>query len=382
MKIAIDARMLGAENTTGIGQYIEQLTNHLFQIDSENEYLIFLLPQQYQKFQPPNNRVKKALVSAHWYTYAEQWRLPLEFKKHQFDLIHFPHFNSPLLWTGPSICTIHDMTPFYFSGHKMKSKIRRLAHRLVFSHTINHAQKIIAVSHYTKQQIISHFPLTKNKVQTVYNGVDSRFKNINDHDIIDSVKKRYGITHPFLFYVGVWRNHKNLEGLIKAFEIIQKKHQGHLQLVLAGQEDSHYQNIRQTIEKSSAKNKIITPGFIAPDDLPVLYSVAEMFILPSFIEGFGLVTIEAQKCHCPVLASQATSLPEILSNSAQYFDPYQPQTIAKAIIGILNNPELKKNLIAKGIVNAEKYSWHHCAQQTLYLYQQILNQNEKDREKK
>lgn len=373
MKIGIDARMYGAKACTGIGQYIEQLTKHLFEIDKHNHYVLFLQEPIFSKFELPNERVKKVLVNAPWYSYAEQIKLPWQFRKEKIDLIHYPQFNSPILFPKKSVCTIHDLTPFKFDGHKMKSQFRKLAHRLVFQSTVKKARKIFTVSNNTKNELAQKFHIAPKKIKTTYLGVDERFKIIENNDIISKATEKYGITKPFIFFIGVWRNHKNIEGLISAFEILKNKYKIAQQLILAGQEDENYTKIREKINQSPHKDEIITPGFIADEDLPAIYNAAEVFVLPSFTEGFGLIAIEAQKCGCPVVSSKTTCMPEVLGHSALFFDPANHHQMAFQIEQVLHRPSLRSNLIAKGLQNIQKYSWKKCALQTLQTYNEILN---------
>ena len=373
MIIAIDARMYGAEQTTGIGQYIKQLTNHLFKIDPENQYIMFLRSPEFDCYEPPAPNVKKIRVTPRWYTYAEQFKLPFEFRQAKFDLIHYPHFNSPILYHPKSICTIHDITPLFFPGHRMKSIIRRLGYKKVFTGTLKNASHIITVSNSTKQGLVKHLNIPETKIKITYEGVDERFRIISDYGIINQTKARYRITRPFIFSAGVWRNHKNLEGLIAAFEILKQKYQIPHQLVIAGQEDPSYPNIRRAIDASPNKNDIITPGFIPATELPILYNGAELLAFPSFIEGFGLIAIEAQTCGCPVAASNITSLPEILGDSAVLFNPHDSSDIAAKIYQIISNQTIKTTLTQKGLINSQLFSWYTCARQTLDVYHSILS---------
>jgi len=371
MRIAIDARMYGNEQCTGIGTYIERLTNELFKIDKKNEYLLFLKEPAFTRFSPPHDGVKKALVTPRWYSYEEQYLLPFEMNREKFDLMHYPHFNSPLLYFKKSICTIHDITPLFFPGHKMNSLFRRMAHKLVFNSTIKKASQIIAVSESTKQGIIEHFQVDPEKIKVTYEGVDERFKFTANNDTIKEVKERLGIIKPYLFYVGVWRNHKNIETLVKAFDFAREKHNLDLQLVLGGREDLHYTNVRTEIERSKYKKDIITTGFIADNELPLLYSSALAFVIPSFIEGFGLIAIEAQNCNCPVLAANTSCLPEVLSDSALFFNPKNFEELAKRIEQIATSLSLRQDLIIKGQKNCTRFSWKKCAEQTLQIYNSL-----------
>lgn len=369
MIIGIDARMYGAAQCSGIGHYIEQLTKNLFKIDKTNQYILFLREPVFSEFKEPNERVKKVKVIPRWYSYGEQLILPFQLMNHKLDLIHYPHFNSPILFPKKFICTIHDLIPFQFDGHKMKSVWRKKAHRLVFEHTIKRAQHILCVSEFTKNEIIRQFKINPDKLKTTYLGVDERFQPIKKNGIIKLLKTKYKITTPFIFFISAWRNHKNFEGLISTFEILKKKYRIPHQLVLGGQEFPEYPNIRKKINNSPFKGEIITPGFIAPEDLPAVYNAADVFVLPSLAEGFGLIAIEAQACGCPVASSNVTCLPEILDNSAVFFDPQNTEQMADQIYSIISNENIKKQLIAKGFDNVKRFSWEKCAEETLQIYE-------------
>jgi len=363
--------MYGNEQCTGIGTYIQKLTDNIFQIDKKNEYIMFMREPEFSRFNPPNERVKKILATQRWYSYGEQLILPFQLMKEKFDLIHYPHFNSPILFPAKSVCTIHDITPLHFPGHKMKSIIRRLGYKAVFNATLRKASKIIAVSESTKQGIIEHFSIDPKKINVTYEGVDERFRIIDKNDIIYKTKEKFGIAKPYIFYVGVWRSHKNIETLVRAFDILRKKYKIQHQLVIGGREDLHFTEVRKTIKASPNKTDIITPGFISDNDLPKLYNGAEVFVLPSFIEGFGIIAIEAQSCGCPVVSTNTASMPEVLADSALFFNPRKAEEMAEQIYKILNDQNLKKEIIRKGLANASRFSWEKCAEQTIAIYEEF-----------
>ena len=371
MRIAIDARMYGNSQCSGIGFYIQQLTDHIFEIDKENEYVLFMREPEFSKFNPPNDRIKKVPVKPRWYSYGEQFSLPITFSKEKFDLIHYPHFNSPILYGKKSVCTIHDVTPLSFPGHKMKSKFRRLAYRLVFWSTLRKSKQIIAVSEATKQGILDNFNINTDKIKVSHEGVADHFRKTENYGIIEQVKSKFNITKPYVFFVGVWRNHKNVEGLVRAFNLLKEKHKIPHQLVLGGREDLHYTKVRDEINKSPYKQDIITTGFIKDEELPLLYQGAEAHIIPAFIEGFGLIAIEAQTCGTPVVSSNTSCLPEIIQDSGLFFDPKNENEMADQIYKVLNNKKLQEELIQKGFENVKRFSWERTAQETVKIYESI-----------
>jgi len=370
MRIGIDARMYGPQATTGIGAYIKNLTDHLFIIDQKNEYVLFMLEPAYSQFQIPNPRVKKVKVNCPWYSWSEQFKLPRILLKHKLDLVHFPHFNVPIFYPKKFITTIHDITPKFFPGPKVKkSLIRKLGYQVVFRLGSKQAKKIITISNHTKKNLIKFFQVPTNKIGVIYLGINQNCKEIFDRPALQKIKNKYQITKPFIFYIGVWRDHKNLVGLVKAFNILKSQSKLDYQLVLGGKPDSKYPEIKQAISESPFKSDIIMPGFIPENELSLFYSAANLFVLPSFCEGFGLVALESLACSTPVVGSNSTSLPEILEEAALYFDPKKPEEIAQVINRILTDSNLYQDLQNRGLKQIKKYSWRDCAQKTLQVYE-------------
>jgi len=362
--------MYGPEATSGIGVYIKNLTDQLFLIDQKNEYILFMLEPAYSSFQPPSQRVKKIKVACPWYSFSEQLKLPPILLKYNLDLVHFPHFNVPIFYPKKFIVTIHDITPKFFPGPRVKkSAIRKLGYEAVFRLGSKRAKKIISVSNHTKENLIKFFHLPSEKIAVIYPGLDPQFKIINDDSAKQAIKNLYQITKPFIFYLGPWRDHKNLPSLIAAFNLLKAKGQFDYQLVLGGKPDPNYPEIKRAIEDSKFRSEIISPGYISDQDLPLFYNAAELFVLPSLAEGFGLVALESLACGTPVVASKTTSLPEVLQEAAIYFDPKNPSAIASAIYQVLTDSSLYDELKNRGLNQAKKYRWRTGAEKTLAIYQ-------------
>lgn len=378
-KIGIDARMYGAEQT-GIGNYIRNLINNLAAIDPENQYIIFLLDKEFKKFNPPGANFKKIKVSAHWYSWREQIVLPLEFLRERPDLLHFPHFNTPILYPGKSIVTIHDITPFFFPGHKMNSLLRKTAFKLVFNYSVRKAQKVIAVSNSTKSDIIKHFGANPDKIAVVYEGVGANFKILpNRGKIREYLRERYGVKKPFIFYAGVWRNHKNIVGLLQAFALLKECLGGSYQLVLGGKPDPYYPEIKKTIADLDLESDVISPGFIYDKEMTLFYNACSLFVIPSFYEGFGLVGLEAFASGAPVVSSNTTSLPEVFGEAPVYFDPRDIGQTAEVMKNVLTDKKKREIMIKKGQEQIKKYAWEKMARLTHKIYLEILkNENGKN----
>lgn len=372
MRIGIDARMYGPK-VSGIGNYVKNLIDNLLVIDKENEYIIFLLKEGFNEFQPMGKKVKKVLVDCYWYTFKEQMKYWRILEKEKTDIMHFPNFNVPIFFTRKFIVTIHDMTPWYFPGKNIaSSKFRRLAYAAVFNSAMKRSEAIITVSNFSKKDIIQKYAKAKEKIHVVYNGISPSFKRVEDYGIIHLVKEKYGIKKPYIFFIGVWREHKNIPGLIRAFKILCEKYLLDIVLVLGGEKTQCKEVIEEEIKKCGIGESILQTGFIPDSDLPALYSGATVTVIPSFREGFGMHGIESFMCQTPVASSKTTSLPEVLGDGALYFDPYSPEDMAKSIYAIFQDGLLRKSLIENGQKIIKKYSWETCAQKTLEIYKKTI----------
>lgn len=374
MKIGIDARMYGP-SVSGIGNYVKCLINALQEKDHENEYVVFLLKKGYDECRLTAENFKKVLVDVPWYSWREQgfyWRI---IKKEKLDVMHFPNFNVPMLFTDPYVVTIHDMTPMFFPGPKRKrSSLRRYAYNVVFQTAVKKAERVITVSHFSKDEIVLFFPSIQDKITVIPLGLNPFFQKTKEYDIMKRIKKRFGIHRPYIFYIGVWRDHKNIPGLIRSFQILNKKYPKRYQLVLAGDNRIADPKIYKTLSEVQLDESIVQCGFVSDEELLALYQGAEILVVPSFKEGFGLHTLESLACGTPVVASETTSIPEILNNAALYFHPTDIHGMAKVIERVLMNKKLREHLLQRGREIIQQYSWKSCAEKTLQVYQDIFHQ--------
>ena len=364
MRIGIDARMWG-EKQTGIGLYIENLTRYLLKIDKQNQYVLFLKKDFFDSLIFSEQNARKVLADYHWYSYGEQLFFPRVLKKEKLDMAHFPNFNAPIFYNGKKIVTIHDMTTHDFPGHKSNSGWRKFAFRRVFKNSIEKSDRVIAVSGATKNQIVENYNIADSKVKAIYSGLPN--KNYES-----GIKNYEKDSKPYIFFTGVWRKHKNIVNLIEAFAILRDKYEKNIQLVLGGQEDEFYNEPRKVLEKLKLGGDVIIPGFIPKNEMPMFFTNASVFVFPSFAEGFGFAPLEAMSYSVPCAVSDIPALRESCGKAALYFDPHSPEDMASKIALLLNNENLRKDLIQKGLENIEKYDWIECARKTLGAYKSVI----------
>lgn len=379
MRIGIDCRMYSSQ-FTGIGRYVFELVENLQQIDTTNEYFLFFNQPEFSNFQAGSPNFHKVLVDVKHYSLQEQTKFNKILNLYKLDLMHFTHFNAPILYRHPSIVTIHDLTLHFFPGKKMNSFAHRLAYALTIRSAVKKATKIIAVSRSTARDLeeVLHVPLAKIKI--IYEGVNPDFRVIHNQKILEGTLQQYNITKPFLLYTGVWRNHKNLEGLLRAFTLIKDRYD--MQLVITGRKDSIYADgifdlakeleLMQDFPAAGEAPKVIFPGLVSEDELINLINSAHIYVFPSLYEGFGLPPLEAMQCGTPVAASNTSSVPEICGNNAIFFDPQSPEDIAAAIEKLLTDTMLYQKLVLAGLQHVKKFNWPKMARETHQLYLNVL----------
>ncbi|MFH1551276.1 MAG: glycosyltransferase family 1 protein [bacterium] len=368
LKIGIDARFLG-QKQKGLGRYVQKLVENLEQVDFDNQYVIFLRKENWLDYNPCNPNFKKVLADYGWYGLKEQVLMPLKIYKEKIDLMHFPHFNLPVLYFRPFVVTIHDLVLRRFPTRRASTlgpilyRFKNLAYRFVIYSAVKRSKKIIAVSNYTKNDILRYYKVKPEKIQVVYEGspvIGNMSEKMSRHDL--------DIPKPFLLYVGNAYPHKNLERLIIAFKRLIEQEKMDLRLVLVGGTDYFYNQLKKKSCVISS-GKIIFMDFLFDDELNILYKNASAYVFPSLCEGFGLPSLEAMVHNLPVVCSNSTCLPEILGyQAALYFNPNSIDDMVEKIKNVLSDKKLRQKLAYSGQQRIKKYSWLRMAEQTLGVY--------------
>lgn len=371
MRIGIDARMYSSE--FGIGVYIAQLLEYLFKIDHRNEYFLFFNTERSEIFHPPRHGIKVVPVNVPHYSLSEQLLFPRILWPHHLDIMHFTHFNAPMLYRRRSVVTIHDLTIKFFPGKKVTSPLARLGYHLTLRSIVKRSKKIISVSEHTKQDLLHLYNLDSEKIRVIHLGVNPRFHVISDEHLRSEFRKTNGLELPYLLYTGNWRDHKNLVNLIGAFAILKRKfHLPHI-LVITGKDDPWYPEVKREVTKEHLEGQVRFTGIIPFEDLPLLYNCADLYVFPSLYEGFGLPALESFACGIPVCAAKTSSLPEVCGDAAVYFNPRDPKDIAEIVASVLSDESKKEELRQKGFERIQLFSWEKTARMTLEVYKEAMS---------
>lgn len=372
MKIGIDARMYGA-SFTGIGRYNAELIKHLAKLDDKNDYWIFLRKDEFEAFTPPSERFHKVLADFPHYTLAEQIGFLRLLNSLKLDLMHFTHFNAPVLYRRPFVVTIHDMTLSFFPGKKMTDWLHRLAYRFTIRRVTRRAKRIIAISKNTQNDLVHRLGLPTSKIDVIYNGVTDQFEGIIPTPRPE-LQQKLGINKPYFLYTGVWRTHKNVVGLIKAFVSFNKSVGGQYNLVITGKLNPTYHEVPDTVKSLAVQDAVHLAGLVSEADLVALYVNALAYVFPSFYEGFGLPPLEAMLYGTPVLASNQSAIPEICGEgNALYFNPYDLKDMQEKLSLMAQDASLRQTFRDRGLEHVKAFDWAVTAQKVLQVYQSALH---------
>jgi len=378
-RIGIDARFYGPVGK-GLGRYTQEVVDNILKIDEHNEYVVFLCKENFDIFKTDNPRAKKVLADVRWYTLAEQIMMPFYIWREGIDLMHFHHFNVPIFCPTKFVVTIHDLILIKFPSLRASSlspilyKIKNKAYRLSLNMAVRKSKKIIAVSDFTKKDILENFSIKPDKIVVTHEGVSQRLIEGDDDNNIKKTLNKYKVDRPYLLYVGNAYPHKNLEWLMDVF--YRKLSDLGIDLILVGKEDYFFKRLKNFKEKNEGLENIgrkgIFPGYVPDKDLQYLFQGALAYVFPSKYEGFGIPPLEAMANDCPVLSSNVASMPEILGDAPLYFSPENESELEVLTRKIVSNSEIRNELIERGREQIKKYSWFSCAKMTKSVLDNVL----------
>ncbi|VVB55591.1 D-inositol-3-phosphate glycosyltransferase [uncultured archaeon] len=298
--------------------------------------------------------------------------LPLILQKKKIDIVHDTYHFGPFLFPAKykKIVTVHDITPIILSGYHQKLSIAY--HKIIMYLILKHVDKIITVSNNTKTDLIKCFSIPGDKIKVIYLAADKIYYRRTNDEIIP-IKKKYGLNSKIILYIGTLEPRKNVVGLIKSFHILKNLGLEH-KLVIVGRKGWGYIEIFECVKKLNLQKDVIFLGYVPTEDLPAMYSMSDLFVYPSFYEGFGLPPLEAMACGCPVIASNTSSLPEVVGDAGIMIDPYNIDELSEAMYSVLINEMDRKDMIKKGLERAEMFSWKKTAEETLEVYEEVFNE--------
>lgn len=370
MNIGIDIRPLSLFNdSAGLYQHTYNLVSNLLAIDSNNEYTLLSTLRGFKGDGRIAERHVKRLPGRILDLIMKRFSVSLERIVGDLDVFHGPCFQLPPCFRSKAVVTIHDLMPFRhpeFFRTGQEDCFVRWIHA-----SLKQADVIITVSNFVKGELMELFHIPEYRVRVIYNGIADIFFHVRDKAIIEQVKGKYGIQGRYLLFVGNIEPKKNIETLIHAWANLRNSSAYRYPLVVAGKKSWYFETVWETVRQVRLEKNVIFTDIVSNEDLPCLYSGAELFVFPSLFEGFGIPVIEAMACGIPVVASNQTSIPEVAADAALLVNPMDAEGIAEAMYKILSDSSLKDHLIKRGLDRAKAFSWEGMARETLKLYEDV-----------
>lgn len=384
MNIGISAIGFMPGKMGGTETYLRNLMHSFQRLDHDNSYKII--------FDTPNNRGEFSLVNSSFgiktFNYTKPsfgWlvrgvlrnTIKIDIFKRalddlKLDVIHYPFtVLSPMGLKTPTVLTFwdmqHDFHPEFFSDEELKKR------RAVYKPSAELATRIIVSAEFTKTCLVEKYGIDDRKIDVVYTGYGSEYQVIDDTDALESVKVKYGLNRPFLYYPAATWPHKNHKTLLAALKILKDRNAFDGMLVLTGIAKQGQDEILGEIGRLGLSEVVKLLGYLPYEDLPYLYNIARALVFPSLFEGFGIPLVEAMACGCPVVCSNMTSLPEVVGDAGILFDPYSAEDIAEKIHIVWNDETRRREIRANGLERAKLFNWDDAARHTNDIYKKAIN---------
>ncbi len=376
MKIGIEGQRLFREKKHGMDMVALELIYNLQKIDKENEYVLFIKPDEDRCIEETDNFKIVELTGP--YPTWEQFALPKAAREHGCDILHCTSNTAPINSKVPVVITLHDIIymesiAIFKKGGTWYQKLGNMYRRYVVPKNVKKSKKIITVSHFEKDRIknfFGHKP-EDERVVAVYNGVSEHFIKIDDQAELQRVKELYNLPDKFIFFLGNTDPKKNTPNTLKAYSDYIKQSDEKLPLVMLDFGKAYLDNLLNEIGHKSLIDHIQLTGYIKNTDLPAIYNLCELFLYPSMRESFGIPILEAMRCGAPLITSNTSSMPEISGGLAHIVDPTKPEEITEGMIKILGDERYRDKLIKDGFEQAKKFSWTIMAKEVLELYKEV-----------
>ena len=373
MKIAFDARGINWYKGTGIGTYTENLLKSLLSIDIKNKYSIYWSGNDYSSFKKTNSSIKMA--SKRYHRFFQEHYFPMDIKNNSIDIYHISQNGIGLSENIDclKVVTIHDLIPYIMPETVGKGYLLKFLRYM--PRVIEFSDAIITVSNCSKNDILKFFPVDPNKIFVTPLAADKIYKPMDKKYCKNYLNKKYGINNKFILYIGGFSSRKNVDLLIKAFEMVKSSLQEDIKLLICGARKDAIENLQTISDNSKVCESIIFTDYVEGYDLPIFYNACEIFVYPSLYEGFGLPPLEAMSCGAPVITSNISSITEVAHDGAILINPSDVNALSTNIYDLLTDKSKKDYWSKKGLLRSCDFSWIKTAEQTLTVYKELIEKD-------
>ena len=363
LRVGFDARIIA---WPGLGTYSRNLLKQFSTFPDLEVYCFF--NDETSDLIPEAENLHKVPLNEKIFTSRNRKKINRMINECDCDIFHAPHPVSLTTPDCPFIVTIHDIIPLLYP-RTVPLRLRRVC-RSMIKHAVSESDHIITAAEASKSSLLAHYDTNPARVSVIADGVNRDFSPRSEEDR-ERVIKQYDLQQPFILWLGTFAPHKNLVTLIEAFAGMTADLRDEYAIVLAGEKTGDWKIIERVVNRHGVRGRVHFPGFIDAQDLPALYSAADLFCFPSLYEGFGLPPLEAMACGTPVICSNSSSLPEVVGNAGILVEP-TADAFCKAIMKVLTDGSLKDRLSEEGVRRASSFSWRRTAAETLELYPKIF----------
>ena len=367
MRIAIDVRKL---HDYGIGTYVRNLVYWLSKLDDANRYVLLCRRDDADFVRSLGPRFEPLPQQAGNYTVRELLSVPLALERVGVDLFNAPHYVVSPFTRCPFVVTIHDCIHLRFPQY-LPNRMAHTYARSMMRSSARRSRRVLTVSQASRQDIVHYLHVDPGKVEVIYNALDERLTTPPTDVELARVRDRYQLDAPFILYTGNIKPHKNVDRLIEAYAILRRQGVTEAKLLIIGDEVSKYPNLRRLVHRHQLHPHVRFFGFVSDEMLGILYRLATVFVFPSLYEGFGLPPLEAMAAGTPVIASNVSSLPEVVGDAALLIDPRDAQAIADAMARVIREPDLRADLIARGHERVHAFSWERSVARVRDVYEEV-----------
>lgn len=370
MRIGIEAQRIFRKNKHGMDYVVLQEIKELQQMDTRNEYFIFVAPGEDRCLEDTRN-FHIIEIGSRFYPLWEQYTLPKAVREAAVDILHCTSNTAPLSCEVPLILTLHDiifLEPRDSSNHSLYQNLGWLYRRLVVPRILKNCNRIITVSNFEKDNIMTRLNIPHERIVMIYNGYNQWFRPTQD---IGWIYRKYIDTPGYFFFLGNTDPKKNTERTLIAYSKYLELSDVKRNLLLADLDREYLEDIITRNHIENIRQKIIIPGYIPNHDLPYIYNHAFAFLYTSLRESFGIPLLEAMACGTPVITSSTSSMPEIGGPEAILIDPEDPDAIAEKMILLEKDGEFYKKQKKIGLERASQFSWHRTAELLLNVYESV-----------
>lgn len=359
MRIGICARTW--EERGGIGVYTRSVSEQLISLPSEHEFhALYSSATPLGSLRHHDNAMEVHLAARGRWMW-DQWAVPRYANRQGLDIVLHTKFSIPFLARCKTAMVLHGTERFVHPQFHQTSDLWFF--KTVYPQYLKRASLIVAVSQRAREDVIERVRLNPEKVRVAYLAADPVFRPIEDRETLAKIQAKYRLPGRFVLFVGHIYPGKNFTRLLRAFAAVRQSLD--VSLVVAGGRRWKYEDDLAELDRLGLAPYVHFAGHVGHDDLVAFYNLAQLTVFPSHYESFGLINVEANACGCPLVTSRTGGSPEAAGDAAIYVDPTDTEEIADALVRGISDQALRNSLIAKGLVNARRFSWARTARETL-----------------